>query len=389
MTRPLLFRLVSVVACAVGFYLPLAVVPMFAGSAGAESSAGWANAALLLATVATEMATPAIVSRFGYRRALVAGLALLGTPILLLLTPAGTALVVVLAVNVVRGAGFAICVVAGGALTAALIPTERRGEGLALVGLVGGVPALLALPLGTWAAPHWGYGAVFVVTALVPLAAVVTVPALPARDASSEASHGLGRGLRRAALVRPAAIFAASASAAGVVVTFLPLAVADEAGWVAPTALLLQPAAATLARWAAGRLGDRRGQTRLLVPGVSLSAIGMAAMAATGSGILVTIGAAVFGGGFGLLQNATLSLMYARVAEQDYGTVSAIWNGAYDLGMGAGSIGVGAVLSVSGFGVAFLLVAATILPALVLARSEGRPARRPAGHRTGHVAVAA
>ncbi len=376
-SRPLLLRLVTVVAGALGFYLPLAAVPMFAQSVGTGTSAGLANAALLFATVVTELVTPRIVTLVGYRWALAAGLVLLGTPALVLLTPAGASVAVVVAVNAVRGVGFAVSVVAGGALTAALIPAERRGEGLALVGLVGGVPALLALPLGTWAATHWGYGSVFAITALVPVVAIATVPGLPARDAASDGSHGVLHGLRRTALVRPAAIFAASASAAGVVVTFVPLAVGAHAAWVAPTALLLQPTTSTLARWVAGRLGDRHGQTRLLVPGASLSVIGMAAMAATSTGWLVAVGAAVFGTGFGLLQNATLTLLYARVTEHEYGTVSAIWNGAYDLGMGLGALAVGTLVTRTGFGAAFLVVAATMLPALALAHKEARPAAHP------------
>jgi MFS family permease len=376
-SRFLLLRLVTVVAGAVGFYLPLAAIPMFADSVGTGTAAGLANAALLFATVATELVTPRIVSLVGYRWALAVGLVLLGTPALVLLTPVGASVTVVVAVNAVRGVGFAVSVVAGGALTAALIPAERRGEGLALVGLVGGVPALLALPLGTWAAAHWGYGAVFALTALVPLAAITTVPGLPARDAASDGSHGVLHGLRRTDLIRPAGIFAATASAAGVVVTFVPLAVGTQAVWVAPAALLLQPTTSTLARWVAGRLGDRRGQTRLLVPGVSLAVIGMAAMAATSAGWLVAAGAGVFGTGFGLLQNATLALMYARASEPEYGTVSAIWNGAYDLGMGVGALAVGALVTQTGFSLAFLVVAATMLPALALARAEARPTSQP------------
>ena len=62
----------------------------------------------------------------------------------------------------------------------------------------------------------------------------------------------------------------------------------------------------------------------------------MACMAALGSPAAVIAGAAVFGAGFGILQNATLSLMYARVPAGAEGPVSAIWNAAYDLGMAAG-----------------------------------------------------
>jgi predicted MFS family arabinose efflux permease len=367
-SRALLLRFGSIVAGSIGFYLPLSVIPMFAAATGSRAAAGLANGALLIATVAAELATPRFVGRVGYRWALTVGLVLLGAPALLLLV--SSSLPVVVAVNAARGIGFAVTVVAGGALTAALIPHERRGEGLALVGLVSGIPSLLALPLGTWAAGRWGFAVVFVLTAAAPLAAIATIPGLPRQDAASEDAHGVLSGLRNRALMRPAAIFAVSASAAGVVVTYLPLAVAGRAAWVAPVALFLQPAASTAGRWIAGRLGDGHGQVRLLVPGVALSVTGMAAMAVTPSAALVTAGAATFGAGFGILQNATLSLMYARVSAAGYGTVSAIWNAGYDMGMAFGAIGVGLLVAATGFAPAFLVTTAAMVPALVAAYRE-------------------
>jgi MFS family permease len=364
----LLLRFVSIVASSVSFYLPLAVIPIFADAAGSKGAAGLANGALLVATVAGELVTPRIVARVGYRWALAGGLILLGAPALVLL--AVSPFPVIFAVNAVRGIGFAVTVVAGGALTAALIPDGRRGEGLAIVGLVGGVPSLLALPAGVWAAGRWGFGIVFIVTAAAPIAAVVTLPGLPKREAPGGAEHGVLSGLRNRALMRPATIFAASTSAAGVVVTYLPLAVAGQALWVAPAALFVQPAAATAGRWVAGRLGDRRGQVRLLVPGITLSIAGMTAMAVTHSAALVVAGAATFGTGFGLVQNATLSLMYSRVPAAGYGAVSAIWNAAYDLGMAVGAIGVGLLITTTGFTPAFLISAAAMIPALLTAHRE-------------------
>jgi MFS family permease len=367
----LLLRFVSIIASSVSFYLPLAVMPLFADASGSHGGAGLANGALLLATVAGELVTPRFVARVGYRWALGAGLTLLGAPALLLLT--FSSFPMILLVGGLRGLGFAVTVVAGGALTAALIPDERRGEGLALVGLVGGVPSLVALPFGVWAANHWGFGIVFVITAVAPLAAIVTLPGLPGCKPTARGQHGVLSGLRNRAIMRPATIFAASASAAGVVVTFLPLAMAHRASWVAPAALFLQPTAATLGRWVAGRLGDHGGQTRLLVPSVTLAVIGMAAMAITASAPIVVAGAATFGVGFGVLQNASLSLMYARVPKSGYGAVSAIWNAGYDVGMAAGAIGVGVLVSASGFTPAFLITAATMVPALVMARREKAP----------------
>jgi MFS family permease len=367
-TRPLMLRFVSIVASSIGFYLPLAAVPMYAAASGSATAGGLANGVLLVATVAGELATPRFVARVGYRWALAIGLTLLGAPALVLLGTSSFA--AVFAVNAVRGVGFAITVTAGGALTAQLIPQARRGEGLALVGLVGGVPSLLALPFGAWAATHWGFGPVFALTAAAPLLAVVTVPWLPGRTAASERHLGVVSSLRRGALVRPATIFAASAAAAGVVVTFLPLALADHAGWVAPLALLLQPTASTAGRWVAGRLGDRGGQPRLLVPGLALSICGVVAMAVTASDALVLAGAAIFGAGFGVLQNATLSLMYARVPETGFSAVSAIWNAGYDLGMAVGAAGVAALVITVGYGPAFLATALVMVPALWIARRE-------------------
>jgi MFS family permease len=379
-SRALLLRFVSIVCSSISFYLPLAVIPLYAAVIGARAAAGLATAALLVATVACELVTPRMVSHVGYRWALAIGLVLLGAPALLLL--AAPSIPVIVAVSAVRGIGFAITTVAGGALTAALVPVERRGEGLAIVGLVTGVPSILALPVGIWAAAQWGYGAVFAVTATAPLIALVTLPGLPHRPAATGSRHGIGSGLRSGALMRPAVIFAASTSAVGVLVTYLPLAVTGRLAWIAPVALFTQPTAATAARWVAGRLGDRRGQARLLVPGVVLSVAGMAAVSLTSSPATVVAAAAAFGAGFGILQNATLSLMYARVPAAGYSTVSAIWNAAYDLGMAIGALGAGLVVSTLGFPPAFLLTAAAMLPALLMARREGRPGRRAVTHRS-------
>jgi predicted MFS family arabinose efflux permease len=300
-----------------------------------------------------------------------------------------------------------------------MIPQERRGEGLGLVGIVGGIPALVALPTGVWVAAHWGFRPVFVVTAAAALLALTVVPGYPglaarprgdqarrsrahgsrawARGMRARASQGQGprargmraresRGqgsqgngvfarLRDPGLLRPAGVFSASTLAAGVLVTFLPLAVAGRSAWVATAALFAQPAASTLARWAAGRAGDRRGHTGLLVPGVVLSAAGLAALAATGSPVLVIGGAAAFGVGFGLLQNATLTLMYARVPADGQTAVSAIWNAAYDTGMGVGAIGMGLIAGYTGYSGVFLLTGLLTLTALLPAARERFTAR--------------
>jgi predicted MFS family arabinose efflux permease len=371
-TRALLLRFVSAIGSATSFYLLLSVVPLFAQSAGAgDSTAGLATSALTLAGVAGELVTPRLAARYGYRAVLAGGLVLLGAPALLL-TVSGS-MAVIMAVCLVRGFGFGAAVVAGGALTASIIPAGRRGEGLALLGVVAGVPSVVALPLGVWLATHIGYAPVFAAGAVAALAALVSVPGLPSPVATgarpgaagprdrTPRSAGVLSGLRTPALVRPCIAFSATTMAAGVIVTFLPLAATHATAGTAALALLLQPAVSTLTRWLAGRYGDRHGPARLVTPGVVVSAGGMLMLALTAEPIAVICGAMLFGAGFGVTQNATLSLMYTRVPATGYGTVSALWNVAYDGGMGVGAAGFGAFAAHAGYPASFALTAILML----------------------------
>ena len=81
---------------------------------------------------------------------------------------------------------------------------------------------------------------------------------------------------------------------------------------------------------------------------------------------------AAFGAGFGLAQATTLNTMLARVPAGQYGAVSAAWNTAYDLGCGAGAIGIGMVAATAGYPAAFAVAAVLVLAALPLDRRTER-----------------
>ncbi|HEV3066652.1 MAG TPA: MFS transporter [Streptosporangiaceae bacterium] len=392
-TPALLLRFATMLGASVSFYLLLSVVPLYAKTAAGGGAAGLATAALMAATVAGELVTPRLAARFGYRLTLAAGLILLGAPALALTGPAN--LEVVTAVCVVRGLGFAIMVVAGGSLTAALIPAERRGEGLALTGLVAGVPSLAALPAGVWLTRQIGYPPVFIAGAVAALAALAAVPGLPGRDTGGvarrpaasqpQAARPLGvlAALRTPALLRPGLVFAATTTAAGIVVTFLPLTMTRAPGGLVALALFAQAAAATLTRCLAGRHGDRTGHQRMLIPALVAASAGMMILVVTGVPAAVLAGSLLFGAGFGIAQNATLSLMYARMPAASYPAVSAVWNIAYDAGMGLGAAGFGLLAAGTGYPAAFAITAAVMLAALVPALRDRRQATGEPGTRRG------
>ena len=91
--------------------------------------------------------------------------------------------------------------------------------------------------------------------------------------------------------------------------------------------------------------------------------------------VAVIAGAAVFGAGFGVTQNASLALMYDRVPKSGYSAVSALWNLAYDGGMGLGAAAFGVLVVHTGYPAAFALTAAVLPVVLAFAgRRQGMPA---------------
>jgi MFS family permease len=367
-----------------GFFLMLSVTPMYAAAVGAGSTgAGLVTGVLLLGTVAAELAAPILMRRFGHWALLLAGALLLGVPALALLP--GGSLAVIVTVSVVRGFGFGLCTVMTGALTAALLPPERRGEGLGLFGVVATAPGVIALPAGVWLAGHVGMAAVAGLAAASALAPVAVFPWLSGRAGRHPAAvrPGTGRpdglldGLHRAGQLRPFLIFAATTVAAGVVVSFLPLA-AGVSGNMAAAGLLAQALTATAARWWAGRRGDRSGHTSLLVPALAISSMGMVTMIWLASPAAVIAGMCLFGIGFGICQNATFALMIDRMPPSGAGTASALWNLAYDAGYGAGPAAFGLAVSHTGYPAAFALTAMLMVAAVPLARRERATARATA-----------
>ena len=401
-SRPRLFTpaLVAVCGAAVAgltsFYLLLSVVPGYVVAAGAaEGAAGLVTGVLMLAGVLAECAAPRLLARFGSRTVFAAGLLLMGLPALLLV-PSGQ-LAAVVAVCAVRGVGFGLTVVVAGALVVSLVPADRRGEGLASYGVAACIPGVVALPLGVWLADAVGYPAVFAAAAAAAVLGLASLARLPGPDAeagnpdmeagrpapSAEPGPGLLRTAREPGQWRPAVVFAATTTAAGIVVAFLPLA-AGLSGPAAAAGLLVQAVAATAGRYWAGRHGDRRGHARLVAPGLAVAAVGMVALLGLPDPRMAILAMAVFGLGFGVTQSATFAVMVERAPASGHGTVSALWNLAYDLGYGTGPLVFGVVLAGVGYQAGIVLTGVVMLTALV-------PAWRDLTARTGlrHVRAAA
>jgi predicted MFS family arabinose efflux permease len=365
LTPPVVLLTLVSFAALFGFQLLLSVVPLYADEAGGGSSgAGLATAAFMLSTVMTQIQMPRILGRFGYRRALATGLLFLGVPALFYAY--ATTLAPILAVTLSRGVGFGVVTVVFAALIVELAPPGRRGEALGLLGVAITLPTIFCNALGLWLVDRFGFEIVFLLGGVAPLLGLAMIPGIrfAATPGGNEEGVGFFAGLRRPHLRRIFLLFAAATMAAGVVVTFLPLAVPGSGIFSAAGALLVVGITSTASRWWGGRFGDRRDPRLLLAPGLIACAIGIAGLPFGGA--LMLAGAALFGTGFGLLQNATLILTMERVSKSEYGLGSTLWNAAFDAGTGVGAFSFGFVTSAVGFAWSFALCSTLLASALTL-----------------------
>jgi predicted MFS family arabinose efflux permease len=355
----------------VGYCLTLASLPAFAVSGGASpDTAGVVTAVFLLVTVAGQSVVPALTARYGLGPVLAGGLLLLGAPSPLYLLDDGV--VWLSAVSAVRGAGFAVLTVLGAVLAAQVAPPDRRGESIGLYGLAIAVPNLVAVPAGV-ALVLDGQIAWLAWLAASPVLALPMVGRLARGVHWEGAAGGSSRAAVRAALA-PSVVLLLVTLAGGGLMTFLPIERPD--GTLATAALLAFGITGALARWRAGLLADRVGTGRLLPVALVVGALGLAAVALGlgGGDALVLAGAAVFGAGYGAVQNLTLVTAFARAGEAGSTAASAVWNASFDAGTAAGALALGLVAAGVGLPWTYVLVAGVLLAGLPLARVATRPA---------------
>jgi predicted MFS family arabinose efflux permease len=369
---PAMQALVGVTSLGFASYcLTLASLPTYAVLGGTPAaSAGLVTAVFLLVTILLQGTLPALTARFGAPKVLVAGLLAMGLPSPLYAVDDGLGWLC--ALSAVRGAGFAVLTVLGSTLAAQVAPRERRGESIGIYGLAIAVPNLVAVPAGV-ALVLAGHATVMAWLAASPLLGVLFVPVL-ARAVAGRAdgdTPGSGRAAALAAVLPSAVLFAVTMAGGGLV-TFLPIERPD--GSTATIALLLFGITGALSRWRAGLLADRIGGRVLLPLSVVVGAAGMVLLAVGlgASDVVLLLGAAVVGVGYGATQNLTLLIAFARAGEAGTTSASAVWNAAFDSGTAAGAALLGLVAAGAGLPATFVLSAVLLAFVLPLAALSAR-----------------
>jgi predicted MFS family arabinose efflux permease len=355
------------------FFLTLSALPVYAVEKGVpEALAGLVTTVMLVATVASQLVVPAAVRRIGQPATLTIGLLALGAPTPLLLL--NDQLWWLLAVSAVRGIGFAILTVLTPLVATQIAPPGSHGRAIGLYGLAVAVPNVVAVPAAV-ALTGAGHFPVVAVLAAVPVLAVPLAWQFPGpAKVSDQRSARSPLPIRQLAGIL--ALLLALTLAGGGIFAILPVQLADPA--VVTWALLLLGVTSALARWRAGALADRAGPSRLLPACAATGVLGLAVLAlgvsGTAPGLIVVLGAAIFGIAYGGAQNLTLLLSFDLAGADRRAGASAAWNATYDAGTAIGALLVGAIAAGSSLSLAMLSSSALVVVTAVTAIAGARRA---------------
>jgi len=368
---PSMVALSGMMLCAMSsFYLLLSALPAHAAALGGDLAAGLVTGLMMAATIGGELAAPRFIARIGRRPALAVALMMMATPCLISFSGS---LPLVLLGCVARGLGLGVLLVAACGFATLLAPPTRRAEALGVYGVASAIPAIICVPLGPWALAQFGPAPMAVITAalaLAGLAGLAMLPRIATRSEDGGHAHSLPA-LRFA--IWPAVSLAIGAVIVGATVTFLPIAHPEAGQGTIMLALLIQGLASATARWAAGRPIDRRGPQGAAIGGVGLALVATALLALPGS-VAVIAGMAMSGIAFGVLQSATLAQLMARTTPAQVDGAGALWNGAYDAGLGIGGLAFGVLAPSLGYAASFVITAVglSLVAFLVFHRFEAQ-----------------
>lgn len=284
-----------------------------------------------------------------------------------------------LPLRVLHGLAMSVFTTASLAMGADAAPPGRRGEAMGYYTMINNLAQLYGPWLGLSVATALSFTAFFLTAGLSAAAAAALGLLLREPPAAAPVDPPREPLVNRRALL-PTGVFLTATIGYGAIQGFLAL-FAERAG-LGNSGLffIVFGGALVLVRVAAGVVSDRRGRLVVVVPGMVVAAGAMALLASSQAALFLPA-AALFGAGFAMAHTGLLALTVDRAGEAQRGSALATFVLAWDVGTLLGTLGMGLVAAVAGFGGVFGLAAALPLLGvwtLLLARGP-----RPAGQRTG------
>jgi len=344
------------------------LIPLYLITFGASSTVIGAVMAVFTVT-ATVMRIPIglFIDRIGRKPFLLYGIAIftigklgyLWAPSILLMLP----------FRVLHGFGWSGCTTAVSTISADIVPQARRGVLLGYAGMASSLASALGPVLGFALYHRFHFTGVFLgATALLVFSFVFAAPVSEPQRAQitpRKAERWLDNIMVKESL-DPAIGVAFLSFGHGGILTFLPIhalkmGVSNPGIWFGVYALCI-----LLSRPIAGPISDKVSRRAVIIPGLILNLAGIILLAFSTSSDWLMAAATVAGFGTGAAQPALMTLAVDQSSTERRGQSLAQFQFFYDLGIGVGSLTLGALLDLvdQSFLIMYLATAAVALVGL-------------------------
>jgi MFS family permease len=340
------------------------------------SQIGLVSAAYGLAGVLAVPLLAVLLDRFSPRVLIVAGC------FVLMMTAVGFAWVdrvgvLVLSLRMAQGLAWAILFTAGMMLTIKLSPSNRLAQAIGYYSVATLAMNAVAPAAAEIISDRFGWTPVFVLASVMGFLGLLLGYGLPNERPSEKTAVRMSTLLVKPETLAMAGVVAIWGCAFGAMFIFyqpfaLSLGIQKLRGFFVAYTLT-----AVLARVGTGGAIDRIGRQSISVVSLTLYALVVLAMQALGPGWLEWMGAA-FGLAHGFFFPAYSALVVERARPEERGKLMALSNAAFNAGLAASSIVLGAVAERDGYPHAFFVAGMVTLTGVGLLVATAPPKRQPA-----------
>ncbi len=374
--RPSFFLLIASIGALAIFSSTLSktpVLPLFAASLGASpTEIGWIVIASTIPGVLISFPAGALADHLGTRRVLLASLVVFATaPFLYLGVENAWQL---MAVRFYHGFATAIFGTVASAAIAERYTSDRAAR-LSTYSSATIVGRSLAPFLGGFLISLASFGAVYVACAIsgvLALAAGLLLPeSRPVQAKASARPHfwaSLKEVLRDRGILLVSTIEAAQYLVFGAIEAFLALYAASLGvpAWQIGIILGVQLVSIVFTKPLMGRLSDRIGRRRVILPGLALGAASILLLPWASEFFGLAALSLAFGLGFATVTSSTAALVADLTRNGRFGASMGVLRTVMDVGQSIGPVLTGWMVAVAGYASAFNLLAAILLAAAVL-----------------------
>jgi len=343
------------------FQLLFPALPLYIASlGGTPSDNGLATFAAAGAAVISRLFIGTLADRMGRKPMMVlGGIIAAVTPVLY---GVSAAMPTLLASRALAGIGLAAFSTGFQALLADLVPPERRGEAFGWGGNSMALASLVGPLVGGWVTSHRGFSVVFALAGMAGLLCGLAALIIREPSRQSAISSPPFQGLRETLALRNVRAGVAAVSpmgiAYGALITFWPLVAQQNRLNTTGTFYSVYALGMLTVQILAGRLSDRIGRARVMLPGMLLTGIAFATIPAARSDAASLLVAFACGAGLGIARTAIDALVLDGVPVALRGTAVAVEFTTNDLWIGLGSALLGSLAGLAGYSAAYAVAGA-------------------------------